>query len=257
MNFFAGLSSLLFPERCLICDLQSPETPICSQCLPGLAPQKISGEIDGVRFYSQHHYGVEMAQLILQAKEGNSSAARKILAGYLARTLVDQALPALGHQSSRVWLVLIPAPSTRAAERVRGYRHCELLAQALQKVIARSEYEFLGVLDTKTIARGFVAVRAVRDQTLLNSEQRAMNLSGAYSLSKAGRSSLSHHPELGAAHREPGNNQQADRVPLVLILLDDVMTSGSTMREGIRSLRSAGFEPTLALLACVSPRLIS
>jgi len=66
--------------------------------------------------------------------------------------------------------------------------------------------------------------RAVRDQSQLNSQQRMSNIAGAFSISnnlvKAG---------------DFGNTRP-------LILVDDLVTTGSTLAEAIRALRTAGFE---------------
>jgi predicted amidophosphoribosyltransferase len=80
-----------------------------------------------------------------------------------------------------------------------------------------------------------VVNRKVADQTNLNREQRERNVQGAYAVTKT--SDLA---------------EQAD-----LYLIDDLLTTGSSVREGIRALRQAGLRPTGVLTAGVSPRLFS
>ena len=77
--------------------------------------------------------------------------------------------------------------------------------------------------------------RKVADQTNLNREQRERNVQGAYSITRTG--------DLA---------EQAD-----LYLVDDLLTTGSSVREGIRALRQAGLRPAGVLTAGVSPRLFS
>ncbi len=77
--------------------------------------------------------------------------------------------------------------------------------------------------------------RKVSDQTNLNKQEREHNVQGAYSVRKLNRI-----------------QEQAD-----LFLVDDVVTTGSSVREGIRTLREAGVRPLGVLAAGVSPRLFS
>ncbi|CAB4332973.1 unannotated protein [freshwater metagenome] len=76
--------------------------------------------------------------------------------------------------------------------------------------------------------------RAVRDQSKLNSSQRAHNIEGAFS-------TIFHR----AMAPDVGNIGP-------LIIVDDLVTTGSTLAEAIRALRAAGFPVIGAVTGAVS-----
>ena len=269
MSLLSGLASLLFPPLCLSCggDLANGQSVLCLRCERAISEKNYQGIINGVPFYTRLTYGLEISQLVLLAKEENNRAARKYLARRLACALTDSG----GEIGAKI--ILIPAPSTRAATRARGFEHGLLLARSM-----RSELAYISRSERRAgvdliIVQPLKLTRALQDQSLLNPAQRMANLQGAYRFDEnfrallegerssregrvAERARLDLDVDLylnGAADQKA---HPAARRPY-LVLVDDVMTSGATMGEGIRALRSAGFEPDIAILACVSPRLIS
>jgi predicted amidophosphoribosyltransferase len=80
-----------------------------------------------------------------------------------------------------------------------------------------------------------VVNRKIADQTNLNRSEREHNVHGAYSVADL--------------------NRRIDQAALFLV--DDVVTTGSSVREGVRTLRQAGVRPLGVLAAGVSPRLFS
>ena len=76
--------------------------------------------------------------------------------------------------------------------------------------------------------------RAVRDQSQLNSQQRSRNIAGAFSTSF----NL-------AEVRDSGNIRP-------LIIVDDLVTTGATLAEAIRALRTAGFPVLGAVTGAVA-----
>ncbi len=76
--------------------------------------------------------------------------------------------------------------------------------------------------------------RAVRDQSQLNSQQRNRNIAGAFSAT------------LNLAKATDSGNIGP------LIIVDDLVTTGSTLAEAIRALRAAGFPVIGAVTGAVS-----
>ncbi len=102
--------------------------------------------------------------------------------------------------------LVLPVPSSRTAERSRGAR---VLSEALDAVLPA------GRLSTQLIA-----ARPRRDQAGLNREQRARNLEGSM--------------------RWEGGPERP------LIIVDDVVTSGATLREAARAVRVRTAAPVCA-----------
>ena len=98
--------------------------------------------------------------------------------------------------------IIVPIPSSGTNNRRRGYDHSFLLA----KEVAR--------LTNGTVWPALLVNRRIKDQTQLVHSERFTNLSGSYSLT-------------------PGNALH----PRV-VLIDDLVTTGASMREAIRALRS-------------------
>ncbi|HEX9911635.1 MAG TPA: ComF family protein [candidate division Zixibacteria bacterium] len=101
---------------------------------------------------------------------------------------------------------LLPVPLHRSKERERGYNQSKILAEEI------SELTFLPLLD-KVLMRK----KNTRDQTNLNAEERERNVRGAFIV--------------------------RDKLVLKgkrIILVDDVMTTGATLKECSRVLKEAG-----------------
>ena len=77
--------------------------------------------------------------------------------------------------------------------------------------------------------------RSVRDQSKLDSDSRSINIAGAFSAKLSGLPA--------AGNIEP------------LIVVDDLITTGATLAEGIRALRTAGFTVLGAVTGSVAKPL--
>ncbi len=96
--------------------------------------------------------------------------------------------------------VLLPLPLSRERLRERGFNQCELIAQLAG-----------ATMDTSVLTR----IRDTEHQARLSREERLANVRGAFRAEGADPS-------------------------LLYIVLDDVLTTGSTMREAVKALETAG-----------------
>ena len=112
-------------------------------------------------------------------------------------------------------LLLIPIPLSKNRLRERGYNQALIFAHALKKTAPS-----LG-----TIAKDvLVKARDTPPQTTLTKKERAVNLAGAFSI---------HKPQAVA-----GKN---------ILLIDDVTTTGSTLKEARKVLKEAGARSVVCL----------
>jgi predicted amidophosphoribosyltransferase len=224
--YIQGLSDLVFPKICLICE--EPGSDICAHCIESIAPASISLEVDGVQVKAGALYSDPTAALVVLAKEENSSDARSMLV-----ELLYIALQAAISDFNFAEYLLIPMPSSKKSNRRRGYKHSISLTMSLLKRVLRDENN-----DKKFYLGDLIDInRKTFDQSQLNAESRRKNLHGAFEFAQSSESKKMLAPQ----------NQG-------LLLVVDVMTTGTTFKEAIRALRIAGFEPSVALCACVSGR---
>lgn len=117
--------------------------------------------------------------------------------------------------SASASVLLVPVPASRAALRARGFDHVALLVRLVIRLIPADlagRWRWTPLLHP---------TRRVADQAGLPAAARARNVAGSLGLrSGAGRRVAAHSPRL--------------------ILVDDVLTSGSTMAEAARALRAGG-----------------
>ena len=149
------------------------------------------------------HDGAVRALLIAPKDRG-----RRDLAPHLGAALAL----AVARVSRGGAVVLVPMPSARAAVRRRGYDHCLLLARAAVRHLPP------GSAAVPALER----VRATADQAGLGADARAANLRGA----------------LGVRRRVAGALHRGD-----VVLVDDLITTGSSLAEAARALRAVGVEP--------------
>ena len=218
-----AFSQLLFPPLCLLCD--TPGADLCQICNTKIERNHKSLLLADIPVWAGALYGDELSDLILLAKEKNMAPSRNFLAGLLVESLMNARVE--GQEARNV--ILVPVPSSKSANRTRGYRHAYLLSRELVKLLPQSHRNRASVQET------LVVNRKIADQTNLNRLERERNVQGAYSVRKVDRL-----------------KGQVD-----IFLVDDLVTTGSSVIEGVRTLRKAGVRPVGVLAAGVSPRLFS
>ncbi len=188
---------------------------------PGLAPGWVAGEYAGL-----------LRTLVLGHKERRLLGLTPALGGLLATAVVAASggpVPRPAAPGVQVTTLLVPVPSRPASVRARGHdptwaltaRAAALLRGQGRPVLAR---------------RLLVSRPGVRDQAGLDAAARAANLAGSMACPTHRLRSL------------------ARRLPrAVVIVCDDVVTTGSTAREAQRALEAVGL-PVFAVAAVAATR---
>lgn len=115
---------------------------------------------------------------------------------------------------------LVPIPSSKSSQRRRGR---SFIVDLVQQLSQRTGIEVIDCLEL---------TRRVLDQSGLHRQERATNLAGAFRVSSPVRGEL--------------------------ILVDDVVTTGATLKEAFRAVNSQGFHAigsVCAVTACVAQPL--
>ena len=236
MTFLSAISSLIYPDNCFVCysrDLGGLQiNGICRNCAKGLEAQVFESHRGSLKIYSGSKYSPTLSHIILAAKESNRLLPRKFLAKSLARSLiVALADISIENNLRQKRIVIIPIPSRKAADRARGFAHIELLLRELKLELQRESsnisFEILNcLLHQKTIT----------DQSSLNFHEREMNMRGAFKIKNSDTHRI----------RALSNTNPA------IFLVDDLVTSGSTVQAANRALNHLGIRVDGVLTSCVT-----
>jgi predicted amidophosphoribosyltransferase len=150
-------------------------------------------------------YDAILRQLVSAHKERGALSLTAFLASRLAAA-IEVVLESTASRASGV--VLVPVPSAPAAVRDRGLDATWALARRAARILRLSQAAVRA-------ARLLRQARPVRDQAGLSADQRITNLQGAF----------------GVATVVPAQ---------LVIVVDDVVTTGSSLTEAARALRQGG-----------------
>lgn len=204
----AALADLVLPTECAGCG--RPETGWCPQCAAHLDGRPARARIarpdpapPGLPLVvTATAYEGPVRRAIVAFKDAD----RRDLAAVLAPPLADAVAAYLAAVGP---VVLVPAPSSRAARRARGDVPVEVLARRAARLLE----------PVPTVVGALRVTRDTADQAGLSAGARAGNLAGAYAVRPAAAPALA-----GRA----------------VVLVDDVVTTGATLAEAHRALRAAG-----------------
>jgi len=221
---WAGLADLVLPRTCAGCGV--PGDVLCRRCgrlltVPGLAtPRRFPPGFPPT--VAAGSYAGPVRAAVLAFKERGRAELAPVLGTALALAVagVLAAVPDDGP------VLLVPVPASRAGLRSRGRDHVRELTRC-----AVAELRAAGVAAEE--ARLLRRHGRVRDSAGLSAAQRRVNLTGTF-------------VPAGAA---PAGG--------LLVLVDDVVTSGATLTEAAAVLdraRSANGTPVLAAVVAATPR---
>jgi predicted amidophosphoribosyltransferase len=187
---------------------------ICSNCRKLWNPHIYKSTIVNLAVYSAIQYSPVAKNILLAAKEQSIKSADQ-----LVRSAMTASLQGLFQKYPHC--ALVPIPSGPASNRRRGRDFINEMALMVAKDMG------VGVLPL------LEQQRLVRDQSKLNIASRRENLAMAFSIK----------PQLRG-------NYSSENV----VILDDLVTTGSTIHEANRALTKAGFMVQAAATACVAVR---
>ena len=212
MSYLSTLLALIFPERCLGCGLNGAYfCPVCLDRLPQAEP------LDDIVGFACLDYGdrrVKKAIWLLKYRGITS------LAPLFARLIHERLIEYLSEEVAispainKPWLV-IPVPLSRERLRERGYNQTLAIARELVK-LAPEQLELADNILVKT-------KHTPTQVSIKNRRERLANLKGAFALTNS-----------------RNNEPSGFIIGRKIILVDDVITTGGTMREITKVLKHSG-----------------
>ncbi|RYJ02435.1 MAG: ComF family protein [Actinomycetales bacterium] len=207
-------ADLVLGAACAVCE--RPALHVCPGCARLLLPQV--GHVPGsLTVVAGARYEGAWRAVVPAWKERGHHGLLPWLAVALASAVVEVA----GEESD---VVLVPVPTSRRNRRRRGQDHMTVLARAAAGMLRSCGLQ-AGVAPVLALAR------QTRDQADLTAPEREANLRGA----------------LRAA--PPDRDRGRGR----LVVVDDVTTTGATVREALRALAAVGHVPAGAATVAWRP----
>lgn len=212
-GWWQEISGLVLPAACGGCG--APRTPLCEECaqeLHGSATRlarPVPAPVGLPEVSVAAPYADAVRALLIAHKERGALGLARPLGVALAGAVRMAAATAGGTAGP---LLLVPVPSARRAVRARGHDAVRRLALAAARELRRQGIE-------AWVLPALRQQRAIADQSGLTALQRAENLAGALGVVP------------GAWRLLAGGRT---------VLVDDVMTTGASLAEAARAIRSAG-----------------
>lgn len=213
MNIISSILEYIFPTKCIKC--KNIGSVLCDKCLGKIPePNQIPDSFVHACF-SYKDSTVKYALWLLKYH------GRFPIAKILGKSLYEHNIDILSEKNifnANKETLIIPIPITRSRKRMRGYNQSALLARAFIENLTDKEFLYGGdilekIRDTKAQAK------------VRNRLERLRNLQGAYKI-------------------KSGVDMRGKNV----ILIDDVYTTGATLKEARRVLREAGARNIIALV---------
>ncbi|HEU4512633.1 MAG TPA: ComF family protein [Nocardioidaceae bacterium] len=205
-----ALLDLLLGSRCAVCE--SPGRVLCQSCRAALPRDPVeswpSPTPPGLaRPIAVGAYTGALKLLVNAHKEQGRFALARPLGDLLAASVQGH----LAGQVAAAPVLLVPVPSRAAVVRRRGHDPLTRIALRAASTLRRHGVE-------ASVVRALHTVRRTEDQAGLGATARSLNLAGSM-----------------ACRSRPGALPSAVR-----LVVDDVITTGATVREAQRALEEAG-----------------
>jgi len=218
-----ALVDLVLPAECGGCTEPPAVGAWCAHCAERLGTPAWVVLPGGPAVLTAGRYTGPLRTAVLRYKERG----RRDLAAPLARHLLPVLDAVPSDRPGPAWLV--PAPSRPAAARARGGDHVARLARALAATRAATRPPTRAATRPPIrVAQALALARRTRDSVGLDAAERAANLAGALRVRHA-------------ALPPPGSR---------VVLLDDIVTTGATLRACRDTLAAVGVSVEAAVALC-------
>ncbi|WP_148401567.1 ComF family protein [Bifidobacterium gallicum] len=223
------LRDLMAPRGCAGCDM--PDEILCKACTQAFSHTvelDMPGTLAGYGAAAAPYHGV-VRQAILQWKDHGDQECDMPLAYVMVRLVDTLRLHGLVQYAQCQQLLVVPAPSSPSSVHARGRRHLEPLAMCVSDHLQRH-----GV--TSQYARALTMRRQRRKAVqTASAASRIDRLAGAIRFDPAAISAL-----------EPRKT--------MAVIIDDIITTGATMRQCVQTLDDAGIPVLTTLALARTPR---
>ena len=215
--------------------------------------------------------------IVLNAKEKNIRTSQKVIALHLYRALYYFAA-----QYNLSKIELLPLPSRHQNDFRRGYKHFELVTKLIIEISNTNNLLRINNLTISVCPYKFKYTRKVADQRNLNQFQRIVNLKNAFILMPSPQNSFGVKPTRllkyfklkeklkekfrvtpatinnSITHKSNSKylidspvkvitSNSSNQPAAAIFLIDDVMTTASSMKEAVRACQSANIFPILGI----------
>jgi predicted amidophosphoribosyltransferase len=213
LNSILSLKDLLFPRFCISCEKYGDF--ICLKCEAIWLAKPRKTKVEGIDHYFIEDYNEYSSRVILAAKEIGNKLAIKLLANAIARSIKFAVL----EQNFNGQIILVSIPSQKNVIRNRGRDHISDLTSQVINGLSGMGYN-------ANYAPMLRLAKKSKDQSTLNSHERLVNMQNAFTVNN----SL--------------NSQDG------IFLIDDVITTGASIREGVRAVGEAKITVNGIITAC-------
>jgi predicted amidophosphoribosyltransferase len=212
-----SLKDLIYPRFCISC--QKYGEFICLKCEASWLVKPRKTKVVGIDHYFVEDYNEYSARIILASKESGNKIAINLLANALARSIKF----AVFEKKFRNQINLVSIPSQKNVIRSRGRDHIsDLISQVIIDLSGMGfTAKYLPILNL---------AKKSKDQSTLNSGERLVNMQNAFIVNN----SL--------------NSQDG------IFLIDDLITTGASIKEGVRALAEAKISVNGIITACAVGR---
>ena len=214
MTLFRHFLNLLFPIHCVLCN--KTDTYLCNECSQNI--DHPFGILDGIISVFSYQ-DPRIKHLLWRLKFKGTFAIAETFGNYLYDAIMEELSDTLFFDGGVEKILLIPIPLSKHRLRDRGFNQAERLANALYKCGPR-----LFVVHTNILIR---TKDTPAQSTIHKRTERKNNVRNCFSISK-----------------------MSDVLPYkksLVIIIDDIATTGATIYEAQKVLKRAGFKKIIGL----------